>query len=284
MASSFSETLLNLQIGTAIQAILLILLGIIVGKIVTSSTKRALQKRLSAHQLILLNRFLFYLIFFLFLASAIQQLGFHIGALLGATGILTVAIGIASQTSMSNVISGAFIVGEKPFEIGDTIKINDIQGEVVAINFLSVRVRTPDNTMVRLPNETLVKSAITNLSFFPVRRVDLIFNVNYKSDLEQLKNILLAAAKKSICLSDPAATFNIIDFIDSAIQIRFSVWTKKDNYTECRTQLLAEINAAFEKNEIDLPSASYNLNLNTISNPLSIEVTSGTKNNDSKSY
>ncbi len=150
--------LAEFHIGTTPRAILLVLLGFFVARGLSKLINNSFNKRLSLHQATLLRRFTFYLILTLFAISAVQELGFHLSALLGATGILTIAVGIASQTSLSNIISGIFIIGEKPFEIGDTIKVNDMQGEVLAIDLLSVRIRTNDNTMVRIPNETLTES------------------------------------------------------------------------------------------------------------------------------
>ncbi|MFN9975907.1 MAG: mechanosensitive ion channel family protein, partial [Phycisphaerae bacterium] len=113
---------------------------------------------------------------------ALDSLGFDLKVLLGAAGILTVAVGFAAQTSASNLISGLFLMFERPFVVGNSIVIGDLRGEVVAIDMLSTKIRTFTNMMVRIPNETLVKSNIVNLSYFPIRRVDLEVGVAYSSD------------------------------------------------------------------------------------------------------
>jgi len=105
------------------------------------------------------------------------------GLLLGAAGILTVAPGFASQTSASNLVSGLFMIAEHPFGVGDTIRLGSIAGEVPSIDLLSVNLRTPDNLYVRIPNETMIKSEITNLTRFPIRRLDLEIGVAYKENL-----------------------------------------------------------------------------------------------------
>jgi small-conductance mechanosensitive channel len=244
--ASFNEIIQHLQIGTVFRAILLLVLGYVVAKIVGASVKRASRKYLSDQQSILLSRVLFYTVFFLFLASGVQQLGFNIGALLGATGILTIALGIASQTSMSNLVSGIFIIGEKPFQIGDTIKVNDIQGEVVSIDSFSAKIRTTDNTMVRVPNEILIKSAISNTSYFPIRRIDLNFYIPFTTDIEQVKNVFLSVAEKnSLCLKEPKPAFAILSFAYSSVQIQLSVWCKKENYNELKTTMYLQIKNVF---------------------------------------
>ena len=173
-------TFFQIHIEPMVRTALLVVVGYGVARLLSSTIGKALIKHLTPQQAMLQRRFVFYIVFAIFIASALDQLGFHIGALLGAAGILTVAIGIASQTSMSNIISGIFMIGEKPFEVGHTVKVNDMQGEILSIDLLSVKMRTNDNTMVRIPNELLIKSAIVNLSYFPIRRIDLKIGMHTK--------------------------------------------------------------------------------------------------------
>ncbi len=254
---TLNNLITELHIAAAFRAALLIIAGFFISKLLSASINRAFRKRLRPHQAMLLRRILFYVIFILFLISAIQQLGFNISALLGATGILTVALGIASQTSMSNVVSGVFIIGEKPFEIGDTIKVNDIQGEVLSIDFLSVKIRTPNNTMVRLPNEVLIKSAITNVSYFPIRRVDLIIGIAYKEDLNVVEKILLRIAKNNpLCLDEPVPYIGVDALADSSVNIQFYAWGNKNDYNQLKSTLLADIKNAFAEHRIEIPFPS----------------------------
>jgi small-conductance mechanosensitive channel len=209
----------------------------------------------------------------LFVASAIEQLGFHISALLGAAGILTVAIGIASQTSMSNVVSGLFMIGEKPFEVGHQIKIADVQGEVLAIDLLSVRIRTQDNTMVRIPNELLIKSSIINLSYYPIRRADLKIGVSYSADLEKVKEVLFdVATKNPLSLTDPKPLFQILEFGDSSINIQFSVWSSRPHFVELKNTVQAEIKKAFDKQGIEMPYPARALFTGSGSEPMPIKI------------
>lgn len=248
------DILSEFSIGTTPRALVLIILGYFVARILAKLVNNTFSKRLSVHQATLLNRFVFYLILSLFIASAIQELGFQISALLGATGILTIAIGIASQTSLSNIISGIFIIGEKPFEIGDTIKVNELTGEVLSIDLLSVRIRTNDNTMIRIPNEVLTKSAIINTSYFPIRRIDFALNVDYKENLETIRQLLLEiASRNEHCLDEPKASVTVNGFGDSALNIQFQVWTNTKYFNELKHALFEEINQAFEAKGINIP-------------------------------
>ena len=263
----------QIDISSIPRALLLIFLGLLIGRLLSASLNKMLKNRLTVHQITLLSRVAFYIVFILFLISAVQELGFHLGALLGATGILTVAVGIASQTSMSNLISGIFIIGEKPFEIGDTIKINDITGEVMAIEFFSVKIRTKDNLMVRIPNETLIKTAIVNISYFPIRRVDLTIGVAYKEDVNRVRKVLMEIAdKNTLALDEPKPIVYTDQFGDSAVILQFCVWVNRNKCTEAKSELLDAIKLAFAENEIEIPYPTHSLHASSATQPLPVKL------------
>lgn len=272
---SINFTNFNEHIRPILSAIILILSGYLIGRILSASVAKTFLKQLTPQQYMLLRRFIFYFVMLLFAASAIEQLGFQISALLGAAGILTVAIGIASQTSMSNVVSGLFMIGEKPFEVGHTVKVGDTLGEVLSIDLLSVKIRTQDNTMVRIPNEMLIKSPILNYSYFPIRRVDLEIGIAYKEDLDEVKNILIAVSDKNpLSLMEPKPLFQILKFADSSINIQFSVWCSRANYTDLKNSIHVEIKKAFDKQGIEIPFPTRSLITGSGTEPMPIKIIS----------
>ncbi len=272
MSPTFYNTF-QLHIEPILRTGFLLIIGYAVARLLSSALAKALIKHLTPQQAMLQKRFVFYFVMAIFIVAVFDQLGFHIGALLGAAGILTVAIGIASQTSMSNIISGVFMIGEKPFEVGHTIKINDLQGEVLSIDLLSVKMRTLDNTLVRIPNELLIKSAIINLSYFPIRRIDLKIGVAYKENLDQVKAVMMEVADKNLhCLIDPRPSFQILEFGDSSVNLQFSAWCSRPNYTELKTTLQNEIKKAFDEKGIELPFPSRSLFAGSGTNPLPIKI------------
>ncbi len=269
------EHFYKVHVEPIIWAMLLMMIGFLVARLVSTSLVKSMIKHLTPQQSMLLKRIVFYLIVALFAASAVQELGFQIGAFLGAAGILTVAIGIASQTSMSNIISGVFMIGEKPFEVGHTVRVGDTQGEILSIDLLSVKIRTPDNTMVRIPNETLIKSSIINLSSFPIRRIDLKIGVAYKEDLERVKQVLFDVAYKNpLSLIEPKPSFLILGFGESAVDLQFSVWGSRPHFYELKNTIQVEIKKAFEEMGIEMPFPSRTLYTSAGINVLPTKLTS----------
>jgi len=202
----------------------------------------------------LFARIAYYGIMLLFGISAMRQLGFDFAVLLGAAGIVTVAIGFASQTSASNLISGLFLVIEKAVQAGDIVTIDGVTGEVLSVDLLSTKLRTFDNLQVRIPNETMVKARITTLNRFPVRRVDLTVGVAYESDLGLVQKTLLEVAQRNpLVLDEPAPLLISQGFGDSSIDYLLAVWGKSENFLTVRNSVTREIKEAFDAAGIEIP-------------------------------
>ena len=254
MTESFLHWLQSEHIDHLIKASVLLLAGFICASMASRAVSRFFSKNFSQHHIVLFKRLLYWLIVALFVASALKQLGFSLSVLLGAAGVLSVALGFASQTSASNLISGLFLIGEQPFKLGDTIKVGNTTGEVLSIDLLSVKLRTFDNLFVRIPNETLIKSEVTNLTRFPIRRFDLLLGVAYKEQIAVVRQVLMDVADKNpLCLDEPNPMFLFLGFGDSALNIQFSVWSKRENFRDLRNSLQEEVKLAFDKAGIEIP-------------------------------
>ena len=255
------------------KALILVIIGFAVSRLVSASIMRAVRRYLDAQQGMLLRKVIYYLLLSLFVVSALREMGFSLGALLGAAGVFTVAIGFASQTSASNLISGIFLIGERSFQIGDFIKVEDTAGEVLSIDLLSVKLRTLDNLHVRIPNETMIKSEVTNLTKFPIRRVDLKVGVAYKEDIGKVRRVLLSVADKNpLCLEEPKPRFYFLGFGDSSLDLQFSVWVKKENFLDLRTSMHEEIKAAFDREGIEIPFPHLSIYTGSVTEPMPIAI------------
>lgn len=231
----------------------LLILG--VGSFLASRVRAAVERAawLDSQRRLLLAKGSYYAILIGALTSALGQFGVDIKVILGAAGVLTVAVGFAAQTSASNLISGIFLMFEKPFTVGDIITIGDTTGEVLSIDLLSSKIRTFNNLMVRVPNETLVKTQIINQSYFPVRRVDFRFNFAMQSDLRAVEAILREAARQHpLSLEEPNPIFIMSGFSDSGMTVQFQVWTLPANLLAVQNDLYRDFKAAFERAGIRL--------------------------------
>lgn len=148
-------------------------------------------------------------------------------------------------------------------------------GEVLSIDLLSVKLRTFDNLFVRIPNESLIKSQVTNMTRFPIRRFDLLVGVAYKKDIGKVREILRQVAKNNpLCLEDPEPLFVFNGFGDSALNIPFSVWAKRENFLKLRNTLQEEIKNAFDQAGVEIPFPHRSLYAGSDTTPFPIRIVS----------
>lgn len=240
-----------LRVGAAIAYLVV---GMIAARLAAVAVSRVLKNRATRQDTMVVRRIVFYAILFIVIASALHELGLRIGVVLGAAGVLTVAVGFAAQTSVSNLISGLFVITERSFVVGDVIRIGEVTGEVLSIDLLSVKLRTFDNLYVRVPNEDVIKSTVTNLTHFPIRRLDILMGVAYKEDIRRVRDILMDVADRNpICLTEPVPLFIFKQFGDSALEFQFSVWGKRENWLDLINSIHTEIKEAFDAAGIEIP-------------------------------
>ncbi len=240
-------------------AVILCLIGFLIARFISNTFIRTIGSRFNAHQRLIWRRGIFYFIFLLFFMTSLKEAGFKLSVFLGAAGILTVALGFASQTSASNLISGIFLIGEGSFEIGDTIQItlirgHTIEGEVISIDLLSVKLLTQDNIYVRLPNEQLIRAPVQNLSKFPIRRIPITLAINFHEDIIKVREVLLDVANKyPLVLTDPKPAVTVTAFRESSIELLFAVWCQQQNFLKVRDEMQERIRNGFLENQIEIP-------------------------------
>ncbi len=179
---------------------------------------------------------------------ALDELGFQLRILLGAAGVLSVAIGFASQTTLSNLISGIFLFGERPFAVGDIIEIDTVSGEVLSIDMMATTLRTMDNRFVRIPNELIIKTKVTNQSRYLIRRLELTVAMALDADFARIRGALLDAAQRHpLCLADPAPAVFISGFGELSMTVTLWLWTRTKNLQDLRAAMTAEVQGELQK-------------------------------------
>lgn len=211
-------------------------------------------RRLPAQVLKLLEKALRGLIWAFALVQGLRALGVDVVSILGAAGVAGVAIGFASQTALSNLISGIFLISERSFKIGDYVSVEGKEGSVESINLLSVYLRQADNSLVRIPCETLIKNPVTNMTGDSLRRIDLDVGVDYASDLARVKEVIMKVIEDMPgLLNTPAPSVIFSSFGDSSLNIHIGAWSKTADYHPTRYAFARELLAAFKREGINIP-------------------------------
>lgn len=236
-----------------IEAAFLALIGFVAVKVAVKTASLILSRGLDESKLLIFTKLSTYILNTIILLLALDFAGVELKVLLGAAGVFTVAIGFASQTSASNLISGLFLIAEKPFRKGDVITVGDKTGVVMAINLFSTRLRTLDNLLIRVPNETLMKSEITNVTHFPIRRADLQIPLSFDADLVKVEQVLNQLAESSgQCLDEPKPIFIVQGIKESRLDAQFSFWIHRDNFLKTKNSFYGRMITAFKENEIEI--------------------------------
>lgn len=270
LLDNLREYLENDTVRAALRAVGIILAGWLVSRILTRKLR---VDSLRAQHRLLLRRILSGLIFGISFAWAMSELGLNVGVVLGAAGVLTVAIGFAAQASVSNLISGLFLVVEQPFQITDVIKVGSTTGEVVGIDLMSTKLRTFDNLYVRIPNETILKAEVTNLTHYPIRRYDLQVGIAYREDIARVRDLLFELAYENpICLHEPKPLLIFIGYGDSAINLQFSVWAAQANFLQLRNSIPEQVKQVFDDNDIEIPFPHRSIYAGSRTEPLPIRM------------
>jgi MscS family membrane protein len=207
--------------------------------------------------LLTMARYLIWFVAFLFLLSNFQV---DITPLLAGAGIAGIALALAAQDILSNFLGSAIIAIDKPFRIGDRIKVDTFFGDVMYVGARSTRIKTMDNQIVTIPNSTITSNVVINYSMpDSTLKVRVPFSVAYGSDMDRVTEILLAicreaAGKTPWVLTDPAPSVYFLEFGESGINGQLLLWTT--NY-ECewdvKNWMIRQISRRFREEKIEMP-------------------------------
>jgi len=233
---------------------LILVIGVLIARIVSINVRRALSERLPVNERELLTKLVYYGIVILAFLAALPQLNVDLSGLLVAGGIAGIVIGFASQSVISNLISGLFLMFERPIQIGDNINVSDVTGSVEDIRVLSTVIKTFDGIYIRIPNEKVFTSNITNYVHNVARRFEYLISIRYQDDAD----LAIRIAKEVIeihpfALRNPSPSVFVDNLGDNGVNLTVYIWAPARNWWEVRTDLLWKIKKALEENGIEIP-------------------------------
>ena len=226
----------------------------IVFRVIARAIRRVPETKLPAQRAAIIIKMLRYVFYIIIVLYVLSLFGINLKAIWGAAGIAGVAIGFAAQTSVSNLISGLFVLTEGSIHVGDTIIVGGVTGIVDEVKLLSVRVHTLDNQMVRIPNSTIIGSNLTNNSYHNKRRLTLNVGIDYSTDMKlALETLKKAPALCPTVLSDPAPAVWFDGFDNSSINMTVAVWFKPADFLQTKNDLYIAIKQVFDEAGISIP-------------------------------
>ncbi len=182
------------------------------------------------------------------------RLGIPLTGIVSALSAITLAIGLAIQDIIGGVANGLMLVTSKLFKVDDYVEIGGMAGSVKEIKLLHTILITPDNKTVTIPNKTVFSSEITNYSAMKQRRIDMVVGVDYDTNIEKAKKVILnAALKNHSILTSPAPMVKVKNLGDSEVQMLLRVWVNSEDYWEVTWYLNEYVLKALNNNGINVP-------------------------------
>lgn len=201
--------------------------------------RRFCDTRLGAHVGLLFQNGIYYGGLLLLLITIFTNLGINVSALLGAAGVIGIAVGFAAQTTIANVISGIFLLLERPFSMGDEIECDSMKGTIESIDPLSIKLRTKNNQLVRIPNETLIKKSLINHSFYPIQRLDIKVRIRDSDPMAFYDEIMAhASSLEELLVKDPAPQLFVINITSISASMVLRCWVNSLEITKAKRKLI----------------------------------------------
>lgn len=189
------------------------------------------------------------------LVMAVSQLGIDVASLLAGVGILGLAVGLAAQDSLSNLVAGITILWDRPFRIGDHVTVAETFGKVQGIGLRSTRLRTVEELDVILPNKEIINQQIINHTLNPKMRLGVAVGIAYHEDTRVARRVLLDAVRgHDLILEKPEPEVVVTALADSSVNLELRVWLR-DPYTERRAtvEMVELVKVALDEAGIEIP-------------------------------
>ena len=246
----------------ALDAIILTVIVIVAGFAIAHGTRlfttRVIGSRLPHDARKNLGRALYYGIIAIAMLSALGVSGLDLSGIILAGGIAGIVIGFATQSLVSNLLSGMFLHFDKPMKVSDPVlitgKLPDVAGVVVEVTALSTRFRMFDGTYVRMPNSDVFLSEIRNFSGAVARRVEFTIGVAYKEDTVEVINVIKESLTNTpLVLVEPPPDLYVNDLGDSSVNINVWAWVPFSVWFDMKKQLVEQIKRELDAKGIEIP-------------------------------
>lgn len=184
----------------------------------------------------------------------LTTLGFSTTGLVAAFSSVMLAIALGMQNTLASLTNGILLIFTKPFKAGDYVNVNGTEGTVKEIKLFSVKLVTPDNLTIVVPNSNVLNSTIINYSNMKLRRMDFVVPVAYDEDVDKVKAVVKGVMAADRRISDsPEPFFRLTAYGESSLNFTLRAWAKVEEYWAVRFDLIENVLKALRANNILIP-------------------------------
>ena len=243
-------------------AVIIAVVGILAIRLLMKILRAALVKsklEKAAHSLILtLTKTVLGILLALTLASS---LGIDVTGVVALVSVATLAVSLALQNMLSNVIGGFTLLYTHPFSAGDYVEIAGQSGTASEVGIAYTKLITPDNKLISIPNSAVVAAEIVNYTVTGTRRLEIAVSASYDAPVEKVEAALAEAAQVEGVLETPAPFISLTGYGDSAINYVIRVWTRTENYWTVHFAITHRIKDSFDQHGIEMTYPHLNIHL-----------------------
>ena len=258
----FGELLSNAALVQLCSALVLLVMGVLIIRILTTVLKRTLKNtklEKAAHTLILsMTRVVLYILLGLMVASA---LGIDVTGIVALASVLTLSLSLALQNMLANVIGGFTLLYTHPFHSGDYVEIAGQGGTVQEINMSYTVLATPDNKVISIPNSAVVAAQITNYSAQDTRRVNVDVCTGFDIPTQKVLDALVLAGTVDNVLLNPAPRAVVTGYNQNGVQYSLRVWVNNADYWDVTFAINQRLKQIFDEQSITFAYPHLNVHL-----------------------
>ncbi|MDC9580965.1 small-conductance mechanosensitive channel MscS [Xenorhabdus sp. PR6a] len=238
-----------------VSAILILIVGLFIAKLVNKAVKRVMSLRgIDTTISDFLSAIIRYAIIAFTIIAVLGKLGIQTASVIAVIGAAGLAVGLALQGSLSNFAAGVLLVIFRPLRTGEYVSIGAVEGTVMQVQIFSTTLRTADDRIIVIPNGKIIADNIINTSREPNRRTQIMVGVAYNADIDEVKRVLGDVIKQDKRIQhEKSVTIRLHEMAPSSLNFIVRVWTTNGDAWNVYWDLMENFKRTLDKHNIGIP-------------------------------
>ncbi len=244
----------SLTLQKLLPVVVILVAGVVAVKLLMKLFDRALNKsKLERTMFTIIKAILRSLLYVIVILIAASSLGVDVTSLVALLSIVSLAISLAVQNTLSNVVGSFTLLSTHPFHVGDFVQIGEERGTVEEVTMNYTRLCTFDGKVIFIPNSDASSSRIYNYSLENRRRIELKVQASYGDDIDKVKAALEKAATHPKRLKDSDVKVFVNEYKDCGVEYLLLLWATEADYFEVKFAVTEAIKRTFDQEGITIP-------------------------------
>ena len=244
----------SLTLQKILPAVLILVIGFLVVKLLLKLFDRALQRsKLEKTMFTFVKTVMRLLLYVILLLVAASALGIDVTSLVAVLSVVSLAISLAVQNALANVVGCFTLLATHPFRVGDFVQVGNDSGTVEEISMSYTKIVSPDGRRIYIPNSDAATARICNYSVIGKRRIDLYFDAAYSDPIDKVKEALLQAARHPKIIDEEELLVAVDSYQGSSVRYLLRAWVTSNDYYEVKLAITEAVKRSFDDAGITIP-------------------------------